>query len=566
MNMRDIRPYGLIKEVPGVFFWQFFLLNLFSDYVVLGVRTLPTAIYFIPCLAAITAWIESLIFKLIAGREPMGLRKVAAYVWYWLLLVVHGVLMFTDIFLLVQFGIIFEQQTFDLILGTDAREAGEFFTSYVNVPLMIAGLAGMILFNIALYFAGRAIAGFARRRRWIRAIKFLLVLAGAAIFGYMVYGFVRYRSGSSIPTYTAPTRLVYSYIQHFANNRRTERLIDLCRTAKVGEGRTPDFDIVFVLGESYSVYHSPVYGYDKPSTPNQTKWQADSTLTVFTDVVTSDDWTQKVLSTLLCPGERLSDFGNHPLLPVLLRKSGWPVRLYDNEFTVSHDSFFYNRPDLSALMFDSRNRQREKFDGDLVAKVELRDSAAFTIIHLMGQHFQYADRYPPEYSRFSAADYDSKRYSARQRDMLAHYDNATYYNDAVLGRIIEKFADRDAIVVYVSDHGEEIFDFRDYYGHGTAAAAEVLDYQLRVPMMIWTSPTFRREHPELQRAIDRAAHRRISSNDLPQFFLDLAGVDTPEFTPSRSFINAAYDSTRPRIVLNSIDFDRRSCTVPLPAN
>lgn len=551
-----------MKDVPGVFFWQFFLLNLISDYVVLGINPPQTAIYFIPGLAAITAWLEALIFKAIAGHRPDGFRKGFGYVWYWLLLLLHNAVLFTDVFMLVQFKSIFSQQALDLILGTNPKEAEEFITTYLTVPVMVGGIAVIVLFNCALYYAGRAIADFARRHLWIHIVRYLLVLAGAAVFGYMVYGYVRYRSGAQIPTFTAPTRVAYSFIQRFANNRRTERLLDVCRNAQVKNSRTPDFDIVFVLGESFSVYHSPLYGYNLPTTPNQSKWVADSTMTVFTDVVTTEDWTQKVLTSIFCPGESAAEFGGHPLFPVLLRKAGWPVRLYDNEFLVSKDSYFFSRPDISALMFDSRNDKFEKYDGDLVAKVEPKDSAAFTMIHLMGQHFQYIDRYPAEYSRFSAKDYDPKRFSAEQREILARYDNATYYNDAVLGQIIDKFANRDAIVVYVSDHGEEVYDCRDYFGHGNAVSADAIDYQIRVPMMIWTSPTFRREHPELQEAIDRAADKRISTNDMAHFFLDLAGVSTPEFKPSRSFINAAYDANRQRVVLNSIDFDLRPKRAP----
>lgn len=551
-----------MKDVPGVFFWQFFLLNLFSDYVVLGINPPHTALYFIPGLAAITAWIESLIFKAIAGYRPAGFRKGAAYVWYWFLLLLHNILLFTDIFLLLNFNTIFSQQALDLILGTNSKEAEEFIVAYLTPPLLVGGVAVMVLFNCALYFAGRAIANFARSRLWIYVVKYLLVLGGAAVIGFMVYGFVRYRSGAQIPTFTAPTRVAYSFIQRYANNRRTERLLDVCKNAQVEKGRTPDFDIVFVLGESYSVYHSPVYGYNLSSTPNQTKWVADSSMTVFTDVITAEDWTQKVLTSIFCPGESAAEFGSHPLFPVLFRKAGWPVRLYDNEFLVSNDSFFFNRTDLSELMFDSRNDKFEKYDGDLVAKIEPKDSAAFTMIHLMGQHFQYVDRYPADYSRFTADDYDPQRFSAEQREILARYDNATYYNDVVLGQIIDKFANRDAIVVYVSDHGEEIYDCRDYFGHGNAVSAETIDYQIRVPMMIWTSPTFRRKHPGLQQAIDRGADKRISTNDLAHFFLDLAGVNTTELKPSRSFINSAYNANRPRVVLNSIDFDRRAKRAP----
>ncbi len=546
-----------MKNVPAVFFWQFFLLNLFSDYVILGINPPKTAIYFIPGLAAVTAWAESLLFRVIAGRTPAGFRKGAGYGYYWLLLIVHNVLFVGDLFMLAEFNTVLSQQAIDLVLGTNPSEAAEFMQSYLSPLAVFGGVLVVVLFNWLLYVAGCAIAAFANGRRWVAMVKYLLVLLGVAVFGYMVYGFVRYRHGAQIPTFTAPTRVAYGFMQRVANIKRTDRLIDLCKNAEIDSAATPDFDIVFVLGESYSVYHSPVYGYELPSTPNQSKWMADSSMTVFTDVVTSEDWTQKVLVSMFCPGQSAADFGSHPLFPVLLRKAGWPVRLYDNEFLVSKDSYFYSRPDLSELMFDSRNDKFEKYDGDLVATVELQDSAAFTLIHLMGQHFQYVDRYPEAYRRFSAADYDSERFTAKQREILAHYDNATYYNDAVLGQIVEKFADRDAIVIYVSDHGEEIFDCRDYFGHGNAISAEKIDYQICVPLMIWTSETFRREHPELQQAINQAADKRISTNDMAHFFLDLAGVETAEFDPTRSFINPAYDQSRPRIVLTSIDFDRR---------
>lgn len=549
---------GLMKNVPGVFFWQFFLLNLVSDYVILGVTMSSAAVWCIPGLAALTAWVESLLFQaIVCVAPPRGARKVGGYIWYWILLVVHNILLVTDVFLLAKFNTVISQQALDVVLGTDAAEAAGFIKSYFSVPLFVGGLAAVVVFNLLVYFGGRFLAYVARRRRWMGWLKYALVVAGALVFGYMVYGFVRYRHGAQIPTFTAPTRMVYSLIQRHANNKRTERLLDICRNTQVQPGATPGFDIVFVLGESYSLYHSPLYGYALPTTPHQSLWAAEGSLTVFKDVVTPEDWTQKVLVALLCPGKNAAEFGSHPLLPALLRKAGWPVRLYDNEFVVSHDSFFFTRPDLSALMFDSRNTEREKYDGDLVATVVPQDSAAFTMIHLMGQHFQYEDRYTPEYKHFAAGDYDPERFSATQREILAHYDNATLYNDAVLGQIVEKYVDRDAIVIYVSDHGEEIFDCRDYFGHGTALSATTLDYQLRVPMMIWTSAIFRQKHPELQQAIEAAADEPISTNDMAHFLLDLAGVNTPELDPTRSFINPGYDSGRPRIVLNSIDFDNQ---------
>ena len=41
---------------------------------------------------------------------------------------------------------------------------------------------------------------------------------------------------------------------------------------------------------------------------------------------------------------------------------------------------------------------------------------------------------------------------------MAHYDNATRWNDEVVDRILSNFANEDAVVVYFSDHGEEVYD------------------------------------------------------------------------------------------------------------
>ena len=51
-----------------------------------------------------------------------------------------------------------------------------------------------------------------------------------------------------------------------------------------------------------------------------------------------------------------------------------------------------------------------------------------------------------------------------QRNDVAHYLNATLYNDMVVDSIIRMFDNRNAVVMYLSDHGEEVHNFRNQYG------------------------------------------------------------------------------------------------------
>jgi heptose-I-phosphate ethanolaminephosphotransferase len=49
---------------------------------------------------------------------------------------------------------------------------------------------------------------------------------------------------------------------------------------------------------------------------------------------------------------------------------------------------------------------------------------------------------------------------------MAEYDNSVLYNDYVVSEIIKCFADKDAVVLYFSDHAIDLFETDEKYcGH-----------------------------------------------------------------------------------------------------
>ena len=46
----------------------------------------------------------------------------------------------------------------------------------------------------------------------------------------------------------------------------------------------------------------------------------------------------------------------------------------------------------------------------------------------------------------------------KQRNVLADYDNAILYNDSIVDAIISRFEDKEAIIIYMPDHGEECYE------------------------------------------------------------------------------------------------------------
>lgn len=170
-------------------------------------------------------------------------------------------------------------------------------------------------------------------------------------------------------------------------------------------------------------------------------------------------------------------------------------------------------------------------EGDLallkyVKEALATDSAVkrLIVLHTYGSHFSYRDRYeegPFKPDTYPAA---SQNYKAQLNNA---YDNTILVTDSLLSSLIDIVNHQPGItaMLYTSDHGEDIFDdSRNLFLHASPSPSF---YQVRVPFIVWTSPSYRAEHPEIYRRIVENQHKMLSSS--AAFFplaLDIAGLST----------------------------------------
>ena len=136
-------------------------------------------------------------------------------------------------------------------------------------------------------------------------------------------------------------------------------------------------------------------------------------------------------------------------------------------------------------------------------------------------------------------------------------------SDDTLCEIIQLYRDKDAIILYFADHGDEANDYRPHIGRDfnlNAAGAPGLHCQLDVPFLIYLTDSCRVRHPNLEQKIAAATRLPFMLDDLPHLLLDIAGISTPWYQPSRSIINENYKSQRRRIIdgystTSPIDYD-----------
>ena len=331
--------------------------------------------------------------------------------------------------------------------------------------------------------------------------------------------------------------------------------------------------IVLVIGESYNKHHSQLYGYDKATTPRQMALEAEGSLVKYTDVVSTWNLTSfvfKHLFSLYAVGDS-GEWCDQPLFPEVFRKAGYHVTFVTNQFEPKakdavydfSGGFFLNDPELSQRQFDSHNTKTHRFDDGVIKEYDaLKDSTIkhnLVILHLMGSHVDYRARYPQKTNTvFTPQMYNRPELSDQQKQILAHYDNSLRYNDSIVAVVTQRFIDKDAVVIYVPDHGEEIFDDSPYM-YGRMHSANI-DYRLarnemEIPFWIWGSPLYRENHPYGWMAIQNAKDRPLMIDALPHLLMYLGGISSPLYREELNVISPKYDEKRPRILKGETDYN-----------
>ena len=110
------------------------------------------------------------------------------------------------------------------------------------------------------------------------------------------------------------------------------------------------------------------------------------------------------------------------------------------------------------------------------------------------------------------------------------------YDDHIVDAIIQRVEDQDALVIFLSDHGEEVNDVRDLVGHGDESSA----WQRDIPMVIWTSAKFRAKRPALMERLAAASTRPYMTDDMIHTLLDLMQTEVPAYRRDKSILQAGY--------------------------
>lgn len=222
----------------------------------------------------------------------------------------------------------------------------------------------------------------------------------------------------------------------------------------------------------------------------------------------------------------------------------------------------YSKEAMNTFFLNNANYDvKGNFDYGVIGKlkylIEKNKKNKLIVIHMLGSHQKYSDRYPDNYNYYRPSLTDLNVYEPRnpkyKNESINSYDNSILYTDYVLNEIIETLAkdkSSESFLLFSSDHGEDLFDNEcNNIGHGSATV-----YNYEIASFAWYSDSYEISNFEKISWLKSNKHRKINQTSIFPTLVDAANLEIPNDSLDKSILKDFKEY--PRLVAGGVDFDK----------
>ena len=322
---------------------------------------------------------------------------------------------------------------------------------------------------------------------------------------------------------------------------------------------------VLVIGETLRPDRLQLNGYNRATTP---RLAGTENVVSFTDMVSPWAWTRMsvpvILSRKAATDQRY--FPTETSLVAAFKEAGFSTSWLSTQSPLGvHDSSIaLHASEADQVQYlNPVGYKKEGFYDDILLPafervLQQNQQKQFIVVHTLGSHFSYADRYPEAFDLFTPSGKGQliSMHDQKSRALLNNaYDNSVAYTDFVLFNLIKQLEKSQSVssLFFVSDHGENIFDgqcAKSGHGHNTER-----DY--RVASILWTSDAYNLLYPQKKALAEQRRQQPLMTSSVFHSLLDLAGIQYPDQKLSKSWVNPEWRPAS-RILQQGLDFDKAS--------
>ncbi len=463
-------------------------------------------------------------------------KRIRCFLLFFLLLTIIPSFFVISAFSLT--GTIYHRSDFDVIFTTDLDESIEFVSQFTNFKIIL------LLF---LYFAPIVLLFFIKiKASSISKInRFIIVIGGLFLITVVCINNWKLLQGEY-----HVVDFYKSYYQ-FINNRNFEIWKAKRDSLKFNDPVTSGLNIkdpklfVLIIGESLSKAHMQLYGYGRETNPNLSKIKKQ--LYIFRDVISPAATTVDVMKYILTfadlkhPEYFLTKRSIVNLFSELNYNTIWigNQSLRGNRNNVSHSIIAQECNQFYDVTSETDQVVIDKFNDILKDKI---NKNMFVIIHLRGCHTKYSSRYPKNFNYFDHTKIPipyNGNLSNNNKIIIDQYDNCVRFNDYIIYSIINitKTKAKYSWVLYFSDHGEELFEYRGMFGHNSRNFSK---YMCNIPFILWVSNSYKNANIDYFQQFESYQNRPYSTENLIYSIADLSKIKFKDFDPKNSIFSKEF--------------------------
>jgi len=281
--------------------------------------------------------------------------------------------------------------------------------------------------------------------------------------------------------------------------------------------------VAFVIGESLRPDHLGFNAYCRNTTP----YLSNEDVISFPNIYSEYTYTNTSLPHILTRADSVFPeraYSERSFIDAFKHCGFYNAWLANQE---PSNTYVYFMHECDTLVFANANRSVYVFDYKWIDMdlfpffeqiIQKQEKKKLIILHTIGSHWYYNAHYTDEFQEFNPTIKSRIISSCAPEELINSYDNTILCTDYFLYNIIEQLRDKNAILFYLSDHGEGLGE------NGIWLHAADTPPLHNPACFIWMSPLYKEKNMEKYDALQVNKHRRYRTDFLFHTITEAAGM------------------------------------------
>jgi len=283
--------------------------------------------------------------------------------------------------------------------------------------------------------------------------------------------------------------------------------------------------VVFVIGEALRADHMSLNGYKRNTNP---RLSVRKNIVSFPFIFSEYTNTNRSLPHILTRADSVNTeraFNETSFVP-LFKACGYNSAWISNQdpavtyvgFMKECDTIIYCHPEKSVYNYNIW------LDEDLLPLtnnvLEKRSPRNLIVLHTIGSHWYYNNHFSKSFEIFNPVTSSRVITQCTPEEIINSYDNTVVYTDYFLDMLIQQLEEKNAVLIYLSDHGETLGENGTWLHAGTSAASQ------NPGCVIWYSERFKTKFPDKITALNKNKNRHMRTDFLFHSILNAGNIPT----------------------------------------